>query len=152
ARANLMTSQLVRVAAVYERDPAQGYELLHDYNACPIDLRDFAWGWYAYQCRRRDYLVLNHQSAVHAVALSRDGQVLASGGGGVLTRAVFPVSVVGLLGSVQGQGPLLAASALYRNRPETVALGEVRLWEVATRQQRATLRHTGFVTSVAFSS
>jgi WD40 repeat protein/tRNA A-37 threonylcarbamoyl transferase component Bud32 len=50
-RAYFFTAQLMRVAAVWEKDPARGLELLHDYNACPIDRRDFAWGWYEERCR-----------------------------------------------------------------------------------------------------
>src|SRR5262249_60139400 len=53
ARRHLFRAQLIRVAAVMERDPGTGFQLLHDYNACPIDLRDFAWGWYERQCRRQ---------------------------------------------------------------------------------------------------
>src|SRR5262249_28500889 len=97
SRRHLMTAQLQRVAAVMERDPMTGYELLHDENACPPNLRDFAWGWYARYCNRLRH-TLWHGSGVRAVALSRDGQLLASGVGGVQTGAVFPVSVLGVLG------------------------------------------------------
>src|SRR5262249_6606148 len=148
-----MTAQLLRVARVMARDPMTGYEMLHDVNACPIDLRDFTWGWYAYQCRRRDRLVLEHRNSVHAVALSPDGTLLATGGGGVDADALCPASVVGMLGSALGQGPLLAASTLYPGRPQqTVVLAEIRLWEVATGKERTFLKgHTHHVWSVAFS-
>src|SRR5262249_16494808 len=77
---HLMTAQLLRVAAVMDRDPMAGYELLHDENACPINLRDFAWGWYARYCNRlRPTLVVG--STVRAGAVSPAGERLASGGG-----------------------------------------------------------------------
>jgi hypothetical protein len=50
ARAHLVTAQLLKVQAVYEHDPRQALAVLHDYNMCPLDLRDFAWGFYAQRC------------------------------------------------------------------------------------------------------
>lgn len=43
ARATLVTTQLARAYAVWDRDPVRARELLHDYELCPIDRRDFAW-------------------------------------------------------------------------------------------------------------
>jgi WD40 repeat protein len=92
-----------------------------------------------------------HTSTVLSLAFSPDGKTLASGGT-VQIGAVFPVSVVGALGSGLGQGPLLSASTLSPYRPQTVILGEVRLWDVATGQQRAVLSgHASVVYSVCFS-
>ena len=80
AQTNLFTAQLVRVAAVCERDPNAGYELLHNYYACPIELRDFAWSWYEGCCLRQNgYVPLQgHADALWSVAFSPDGKTLAS--------------------------------------------------------------------------
>src|SRR5262249_47855051 len=111
---HLFTVQLLRVAAVWERDPDAGYKLLHDYNVCPIDMRDFAWGWYEGRCLRqpqRDPLK-GHTWPVLSVAISLDGKTLASGGQD----------------------------------------GAIKLWDVATRKERASLEgHAEWFTSLAFS-
>jgi WD40 repeat protein len=73
ARCARQVSQLQRVAAVREHDPSQGLALLEDTQACPFDLRDFGWAWYARLCRR-DRLTLKCRGPV---ALSSDGRVLA---------------------------------------------------------------------------
>jgi serine/threonine protein kinase len=44
ARRHLMTAQLLRAAALCRREPWQAARLLDDVEACPPDLRDFAWG------------------------------------------------------------------------------------------------------------
>src|SRR5207248_1629742 len=43
SRRLLMTAQLLRAAPLVESDPAQARALLDDGDACPPDLRDFAW-------------------------------------------------------------------------------------------------------------
>ena len=45
-RQQLFTAQLARVAAIHEHRPGLALDLLHDYDACPIDLRDAAWRFY----------------------------------------------------------------------------------------------------------
>src|SRR5262249_38388296 len=80
ARRFVCTAQLMRVAAVMERDPGLRLELLPDCNACPLDLRDFAWGWEEGHCRRERRLLLGHTGSVRSVAFSGDGKLLASGG------------------------------------------------------------------------
>jgi serine/threonine protein kinase len=80
ARRNLMTAQLWRVAGVYERDPEQGKALLHDYNMCPLDLRDVAWRFYERQCSGSKTRTLSGRTGwVNSVAFSADGKTLASG-------------------------------------------------------------------------
>src|SRR5262249_26307696 len=83
ANNSLLTTQLLRVAATYERDPGQGLALLHDCNACPLDVRDAAWRYYERACRRwqRD-TPLGPRGEVNAVAFSPDGKALASGSWG----------------------------------------------------------------------
>jgi WD40 repeat protein len=73
ARHNAMNLQLERVLAVYERDPRLGRDLLDDTEACPIDLRDFAWGLYYRWCQRDRFRVTGA-----SVACSLDGKTLSS--------------------------------------------------------------------------
>ena len=77
-------------------------------------------------------------------------------------------STLGLLGTPSGRGPILAASALFPGRTDrihclafspdgkTLAAGnensEVRLWDIATGQERATCKgHKGNLWTIAFS-
>jgi tRNA A-37 threonylcarbamoyl transferase component Bud32 len=45
ARRHLMTSYLLRVGAMYQRDPIGAEEVLFDEAVCPPDLRDFSWNF-----------------------------------------------------------------------------------------------------------
>jgi hypothetical protein len=83
ARRNLMTAQLLRVAAVYEKDPYEGRQLLNDPIACPPDLRDLAWRYYNRACQRERFTLKGHAhsgllSGVYSVAFAADGLTLAS--------------------------------------------------------------------------
>jgi RNA polymerase sigma factor (sigma-70 family) len=97
---------------------------------------------------------LEQTNYVNAVAFSRDGQVVASGGGGAsvhLWVVAKGAEVVELKGSEGGHrsvafspdGRLVAAGGLD---------GRVRLWDVKTGELKAALKgHTEQVYSVAFS-
>jgi serine/threonine protein kinase len=84
ARRHLFTAQLARAAAIWDTNPSRARELLHDYDKCPIDLRDFVWQLYDCACRNnRKSLertaLKGHTFGVGSVAFSSDGQTLASG-------------------------------------------------------------------------
>lgn len=47
------TSQLQRADALYKSDPQQALHVLHDFEACPIDLRDAPWRFLDRSCQTR---------------------------------------------------------------------------------------------------
>jgi WD40 repeat protein/serine/threonine protein kinase len=160
ARRHLFTAQLLRVEAIWERDPNQARDLLHDYNACPIDLRDFTWRLYdsAYQHKRKTLepaTLRGHWAEVTSVAFSRDGQTLASGSRDK-TIKLWDVKTSKLRASLKGHTDWVYSVAFSRDG-QTLASGScdrtIKLWDVQTGQLRASLQgHTDEVTSVAFSS
>jgi eukaryotic-like serine/threonine-protein kinase len=155
ARHALCTAQLMRVAAVYERDPRLGLELLHDCNACPLDLRDFAWRWYERRCRRLPEKATLERHTGASVAFSPDGRLLASGGF-ENTVTLWEVATSRVKATLKGHGHsdfLLCVA--FSPDGTLLASGkgnEVKLWDVTTGQKKADLRsHTRPILSVAFS-
>jgi WD40 repeat protein/tRNA A-37 threonylcarbamoyl transferase component Bud32 len=154
ARSNLFTAQLLRVKAVFERDPDSARRLLHDYNACPLDLRDTAWHFYERACRTREPVTLaTGQGAFRALAFARNGRTLAWGGtGGSVT--LWDPATGGERAVLKGHKGEVRAVAFS---PDDGLLasggidGTVRLWDPATGRQRAVLQAEGPVWSVAFS-
>lgn len=51
-KAILFTSQMERVAQIREKDPITTLDLLHDTEACPVDMRDLAWNFAEQACKR----------------------------------------------------------------------------------------------------
>jgi tRNA A-37 threonylcarbamoyl transferase component Bud32 len=159
ARRNLMTAQLMRVAAVYEKDPFAGRELLHNYNACPLDLRDFAWRYYNRACQRDRLTLVGHTRAVNSLAFTVDGLTLASASGdgqGWGEMKLWDVKTgkarAMLIGHTSGVN-----SVAFSSDGLTLASGSldktVKLWDVKAGQERAALQgHTQAVSSVAFTA
>jgi WD40 repeat protein/tRNA A-37 threonylcarbamoyl transferase component Bud32 len=163
ARRFLCTAQLMRVVAVLDRDPELALKLLHDENACPLDLRDFAWGWYERRYYRERQTLLGHTSSVKSVAFSGDGKLLASGSADSTIRlwdvatGREKASLHGHSSLVQsvalsGDGKLLASAGIRVDPRPNKLRAEVKLWDVATGQEKATLPgHNSERASVAFS-
>jgi WD40 repeat protein len=90
-----------------------------------------------------------HRFEVYSVAFSPDGRRIASAGGILEALPALGASTVGLLATPPGQGPLLAASALFPGRTPG---GEVKVWDAASGQEvRALQGHQQAVNSVAYS-
>ncbi len=161
----LMTAQLLRVGALYERDPGRARELLYDENACPPPLRDHAWRLYERACSRRELATLRGGGPV---AFSPDGLTIASGGGTwderrevrlldvgsgqvKATLSGHTAAVTSVAYSPDGQ-TLATASGGVDERDNRPIPGEVRLWDAGTGRLKATLQgHTSCIWSIAFS-
>jgi WD40 repeat protein len=78
SRRSLYTAQLMRVAAVWDRDPGLARTLLDDDEVCPLPLCDFSWGVYYHLWRswgRRRV-----PGFAYCLAWGPDGRTLALGG------------------------------------------------------------------------
>ncbi len=78
-KAILLNSQLERVAQVQERDPTAALTLLHDTDACPLDMRDMAWNFLERACRRHQVAAFTLPEArlLRLQTISADGKWLA---------------------------------------------------------------------------
>jgi WD40 repeat protein/tRNA A-37 threonylcarbamoyl transferase component Bud32 len=81
-----MTTQLLKVAAIYRQNPVQALKLLEDPDPCPPGFRDdFAWRYYYSQCQRWRLRWEWPKDAIDALAVSPDGKLLATSKGKVIT-------------------------------------------------------------------
>ena len=151
ARSNTLTGQLLRVKAIFERDPAQALPLLHDCNACPLDLRDTAWHFYDRACHSRDPVTLATKgSAFYGAAFLPDGTLVSANLDGMIglwdlaTGKERPLS--------QGKGLVTALAIPLRGGFVAARCGDVVcLWEADTGKERGVLPHPGPVRALAVS-
>jgi WD40 repeat protein/tetratricopeptide (TPR) repeat protein len=153
SRRALFAAQIWRVAGLWKSDPFQGQRLLDDLDACPLELRDFAWGVYHRRCDlNREPLPFTRPGV--RLAITADGKTLAiTVRGGIeiwdlTTRqrsSTFAVSPAGSSWAFSPDGRSLALGG--GKEP-----GVITLWDVPTGTQRARLEgHRGAVSDLAFS-
>ncbi len=75
----LNSTQVWRAAGIWNREPDQGLELLLDNAICPPEMRDFTWRLYHRLCLCERRELQGHTDIVSCLAVSQDGQWLASG-------------------------------------------------------------------------
>jgi WD40 repeat protein/tRNA A-37 threonylcarbamoyl transferase component Bud32 len=152
-RRTLHTAQVWRATAVWEREPAQALRLLEDAEACPADLRDFAWRLYHRACHRQRHTLKGHASKVQTLAFSGDGKTLASADEGGIVKlwdVVAGRERVALLGHT-GIVYALAFSPDRRTLASGGADKTLRLWDTATGRERACFRgHVDPIFAVTF--
>jgi WD40 repeat protein/tRNA A-37 threonylcarbamoyl transferase component Bud32 len=141
----LFTAQLMRVAQVWEKDPDKGYELLHDYNACPFELRDFAWGWYEARCRRlpQRTLHIGNKGGIGWFRFSPNGKILVWGKGATIKlweigsgRELVSIDKVNGFNSptFNPDGTILVS----------VLSDCIKLWDVESGRQRTTIKYSAW--------
>jgi len=159
----LMGHQLLRVASLWEHDPAAGLEILEDAERCPPEFRDFSWGLYSRLCRRNRLSIPGHHGIVTCVAFTPDGKRLVSGGSPEAYEDTYPGEVRIWDGR---DGKELACLLGHRRRVtalavsadgKTVASGStdrlVKLWDLASGRELHTFPALGgTITGLAFSS
>ncbi|MCA9214135.1 MAG: protein kinase [Planctomycetales bacterium] len=75
--------QLDRVQDLLSTDPLQAIDLLHDTDVCPVDRREFMWGYLDAASRRNVTPLYGHREYIWAAAYSPDGKRVATGAGGM---------------------------------------------------------------------
>jgi WD40 repeat protein len=132
SRLNSMTAHLRQVGGVYERDPASGQSLLHDYGFCPLDLHDTAWRFYAQQCQRQHAVLQSSPARVHALSFSRDGKVLVAG---ECRLCVWDPTTYRLVRAFEGEKRELLHLVLLPDGETAISgddAGTVRRWSIKT--------------------
>jgi WD40 repeat protein len=134
----LFSAQVARARQLAALDPSGAFSMLHDYQACPIELRNVAWNMVARQTQQEPVTLHGHLGAVLAVASSSKGQFASGGEDGTLrlwdgrsgaTERVLttrPNPIRALVFSPDGS-TLIAASARMNG-----GLGELSWWNVKT--------------------
>jgi WD40 repeat protein len=72
-------AQLTRVRELWGNNPGIALRLIDDADGCPADLRDFTWGYYYRLLKQERSRLTGHTHAIEALAVSPDGQTVASG-------------------------------------------------------------------------
>lgn len=86
SRRSLYTIQLAQVEEIYRDDPGRALAMLEDADACPPDLRDFAWGMFHRLCRHDRLLLRPGGTNVPLAAYAADGQTLVTATGNAIQQ------------------------------------------------------------------
>jgi WD40 repeat protein len=82
ARRSLYVAQLSRIGNTDRKDSSAAIRMLEDVSRCPLDLREFTWGYYTRLFGSPDAppqrVFENASSAIRTIAFSRDGRTIAT--------------------------------------------------------------------------
>jgi WD40 repeat protein len=151
-RRTLLTAQIWRAAAIAEREPAKGLELLEDAEACPPDLRDFTWRLYHQRCNRFRGKLVGHKGYLKCLAFSPRGTILASPSDDATVK-LWDVASHKVIRALQGHEGAVTSVAFNRDGSVLASGsddGTVRLWDTAGNAL-AVLEGHEIVNGVAFS-
>jgi energy-coupling factor transporter ATP-binding protein EcfA2 len=79
ARRSAYNVQLARVQDLWRHHPTQAHNLLFDTRQCPIEFRDFTWGFFFRLVSKEKAALQDFTHDPLSVAFSPDGRILASG-------------------------------------------------------------------------
>jgi WD40 repeat protein len=148
----LYTAQLLRVGSVWESDPIQGLRMLEDPVACPSDLRCFSWGVLHALCKRYRFVLNGQRAAVTALAFSKEGRSLASGGSDGQVLIWHPWSGTPTMECHEHSGRVSALA--FSSDGELLASaghdGRVCLWSLSGGDRRFLTPGKGRVAGLAF--
>lgn len=147
-------STLAQASDNWYRDPERAARLLDNQDRCPPDLRGFAWHFLRRQCRRQRLTIEGRHGPVRSVAVSPDGQRIASGGKDGRLR-LWSVRTGQLICTLDGHQDWITAVAFSPDGQQVASAGfdhVVRLWDVTHQRQAYAYRgHTEVVSALAFS-
>jgi WD40 repeat protein len=78
--------EMLRVRDIWRSEPAEALAALDDQRRCPPAMRDFTWGLYHRLANRQRWSATRHKGFISAIAISPDGQTIASGGADQIIR------------------------------------------------------------------
>jgi eukaryotic-like serine/threonine-protein kinase len=142
ARLSIYALQLAKVAAVCDRDPGLGLQLLQDPECCPPDLQDFAWGLLYRRCHLYRFSLGGPTTCAVDLAPHPGGAAL-----GTLDRDTGAVRLWDLSSGRERAAPGIrvprAKDLLCSPDGRTLALVRedqtVALWDMTTRTERCSL-------------
>jgi WD40 repeat protein/tRNA A-37 threonylcarbamoyl transferase component Bud32 len=145
------SAQLMRVAALWDRDPVTAQRLLEDARVCPVEMRDFAWGAY-HRLARWDRRKIPEPAL--SMAFSRDGKTLVLGGRGM--AHVYELKTLRKRTLAAHPGADVRCVAFHPDGTKFATAGGDRtvcVWETATgrRLLGPLKRHRGTISGLAFS-
>ena len=157
SRRSLLTAQLWRVAGLLEREPMEALALLEDREACPEDLRDFAWRYYrSLYTQWRPFILSGHRGSIGSVTVRRDGKIMASAAGGVdASIKLWDLETRKEIATLRDHKGDVNCVAFSPDGTLLASGGDdksVKLWDVDKKQVIVSLnKHTGPVNYLAFS-
>ena len=133
-------AQLNRVALVYQHDPFQGLEVLHDYRFCPIHRRCGGWRFYERQCSKwLEKILVEQKSRVTSVCLSIDGRTLAIANRD-RTIKLWNTRTGKLKAILKGHQHIVMALSFSPDGQMLASAGEdesIKVWDLKTRRPKA---------------
>ncbi len=167
----LIGGQIGRAAALVKDEStcSLALALLRDRDVCPVELRDFAWGYYHRLANRECGTLKGHAGEISALRVSPDGRTIASAGPegkDVIKVWLWDVATAkarrsitlpgrlirGLTFSPDGKLLALAVDVIRKSQSRIIFTREVTLWKVDEAGQPRTLSAAPAPRALAFTA